>query len=134
MSSNLMAAMYGCMNSVAVTCCKHGFCFMRVTGNVNLEGCLSRNIFTNKFLSHMTYCVSLRFCFQVITDYHKGIIMTKYLPINPFPNKPWFLHVYNASLLKTLWEQEKLLIMSNFSFSHSVYYPFGELICHFYQI
>ena len=30
-------------------------------------------------------------------------------------------------LLKTLWEEEKLLIMSNFSFSHSVFYPFEEL-------
>ena len=23
------------------------------------------------------------------------------------------------------WEKEKLLVMSNFSFSHSVFYPFG---------
>ena len=36
---------------------------------------------------------------------------------NPFPNKPWFLHVCSTSLLKTLWEKEKLLVMSNFSFS-----------------
>ena len=47
--------------------------------------------------------------------------------INPFPNKPWFLRVCSESLLKTLWEKEKLLIMSNFSFFHSVFYPFGEL-------
>ena len=26
-----------------------------------------------------------------------------------------------TSLLKTLWEKEKLLVMSNFSFSHSVF-------------
>ena len=45
--------------------------------------------------------------------------------INPFPNKPWFLRVCSTSLLKTLWERVKLLIMSNFSFSHSVFYPFG---------
>ena len=31
------------------------------------------------------------------------------------------------SLLKTLWEKEKLLVKSNFSFSHIVFYPFGEL-------
>ena len=42
--------------------------------------------------------------------------------LNPFPNKPWFLR-----LLKTLWEKEKLLMMSNFSFSHSVFLPFREL-------
>ena len=47
--------------------------------------------------------------------------------INPFPNKPWFLHVCSTSLLKTLWEKEKLLVTSNFSFSNSVFYPFGEL-------
>ena len=48
-------------------------------------------------------------------------------PLNPFPNKPWVLHVYSASPLKTLWEKEKLLVTSNFSFSHSVLYPFREL-------
>ena len=46
--------------------------------------------------------------------------------LNPFPNKPWFLRVCSTSLLKTLWEKEKLLITSNFSFSHSVFYPFGQ--------
>ena len=44
---------------------------------------------------------------------------------NPFLNKPWFLHVC-MSLLKTLWEHEKLLVTSNFSFSNSVFYPFGD--------
>ena len=51
--------------------------------------------------------------------------------INPFPNKPWFLRVCSISLLKTLWEKEKLLVMSNFSFSHSVFYLFGELFAIF---
>ena len=46
---------------------------------------------------------------------------------NPFPNKPWFLRVCCTSLLKTLLEKEKLLVTSNFSFSHSVFYLFGEL-------
>ena len=41
--------------------------------------------------------------------------------VNPFPNKPWFLLVCNVSPLKTLWEKEKSLTMSNFSFSHSVF-------------
>ena len=47
--------------------------------------------------------------------------------LNPFQNKPWFLHVCGTSLLKTLWEKEKLLVTSTFSFSHCVFYPFGEL-------
>ena len=38
-----------------------------------------------------------------------------------------FLHVCCTSLLKTLWEKEKLLIMSNFSLSDSVFYPFEEV-------
>ena len=45
----------------------------------------------------------------------------------PFPNKPWFFHVCSTNLLKTLWKMEKLLVTSNFSFSHSVSYSFGEL-------
>ena len=39
---------------------------------------------------------------------------------------PRFLRVYGTSLLKTLWENEKLLVKSNFSLSHSVFYPFLE--------
>ena len=50
-----------------------------------------------------------------------------YFSFNPFPNKPWFLRVCSTSLLKTLWEKEKLLVTSNFSFSHNVFYPFIEL-------
>ena len=53
---------------------------------------------------------------------------------NPFPNKPWFLRVCSTSLLKTLWEKEKLLVMSNFSFTHSVFYPFRITLCHFHEI
>ena len=41
--------------------------------------------------------------------------------LNPFPNKPWFLPVCSTSPWKTLREKEKLLIMSNFSISHSVF-------------
>ena len=41
--------------------------------------------------------------------------------------KTLFLRVCSTSLLKTLWEKEKLLVTSNFSFSHSVVHPFGEL-------
>ena len=39
---------------------------------------------------------------------------------NCFPNNSWFLRVCIRGLLKTQWEKEKLLVMSNFSFSHSV--------------
>ena len=42
--------------------------------------------------------------------------------LTSFPNK----HVCITYLLKTQWEKEKLLVTSNFSFSHSVFYLFGE--------
>ena len=38
-----------------------------------------------------------------------------------------FWHPWETSLLKTLWEKEKLLATSNFSFSPSVFCPFWEL-------
>ena len=46
---------------------------------------------------------------------------------NPFPSKPWFLRVCSTSLLITLWEKEKLLVTSNFSFTHSLSSSVDEL-------
>ena len=40
---------------------------------------------------------------------------------------PWFSRVSSTILLKTMWEKEKLLITSNFSFSPNAFYPYGEL-------
>ena len=54
------------------------------------------------------------------------LVETFLLFVNPFPNKPLSLRVCTTSLLKTLWEKEKLLLTSNFSFSHSVFYPLGK--------
>ena len=56
------------------------------------------------------------------------------MSFNPFPYNPWFLCVCSTSHLKTLLEKEKLLVTSNFSFSHSVFYPLGELSAIFHQI
>ena len=41
--------------------------------------------------------------------------------INPLLHTYSFWCINNRQLLKTLWENEKLLIMSNFSFSHNVF-------------
>ena len=41
---------------------------------------------------------------------------------NPFPHNDTYWRPWETNLLKTLWEKEKLLITSNFSFSHSVFY------------
>ena len=45
--------------------------------------------------------------------------------------RPLFIQHGSTRLLKTLWEKVKLLVTSNFSFSHSVFYPFGELFAIF---
>ena len=45
--------------------------------------------------------------------------------INQFPHNDTFWRLWDTSRLKTLWEKEKLLVTSNFSFSHSVFYLFG---------
>ena len=45
--------------------------------------------------------------------------------INAFPHNDTFWCLWETSLLKTLWEKEKLFVMSNFSFSHNVFYLFG---------
>ena len=55
----------------------------------------------------------------------KGILSI--INFSSFPNKPWVSHVCSKSLLKSLGEKENLLVTSNFSFFHSVFYPSGEL-------
>ena len=62
------------------------------------------SIFTNKVFNSLWLCI-----------------------LNPLPNQPWFLRVGCTSLLKTLREKEKLLVKSNFSFSHSVFYQSRDL-------
>ena len=58
---------------------------------------------------------------------YKNTVGKGEIALNPFPNKPCFLCVCSTSLLKTLWEKEKLLITSNFSFSYIIFYLFEEL-------
>ena len=67
----------------------------------------------------------------LITSSHLAVFQSTF---NPFPNKPWFLRFCSTSLLKTPWEKEKLLVTSNFSFSHSVFYPFRELSATFIKL
>ena len=54
--------------------------------------------------------------------------------VNPFPHNDTFWRPWETSLLKTLWEKEKLLVTSNFSFSHSVFLPVWITFFHFCQI
>ena len=59
------------------------------------------------------------------------IYVTEALP--PFSNNPLFLLDCCTSLLKTPLEKEKLLVTSNFSFSHGVFNSFGELTAIFIE-
>ena len=52
-----------------------------------------------------------------IQGHHGPLVFLKH---NPFPNKQWILRVCSTHLFKTLWEKEKLIMMS-------VFYPCGEL-------
>ena len=63
-------------------------------------------------------------CFQ---NGFRRMTTTFHTSINSIPNKSLFLHACSTSLLKILWDKEKLLVTCNFSFSHSVSYLFLEL-------
>ena len=54
-----------------------------------------------------------------------GLFGKRLILFNPFLHNPWILRVCHASLLKTLWKKEKLLISTNFSLSHSVFHHIG---------
>ena len=62
---------------------------------------------------------SVKVKYQGAFLFHKCILFHN--DFNPFPNKPWFIHVCSTSLLKALREKEK------FSFPPSVFYHLGEL-------
>ena len=86
------------------------------------------------------FCVIIHDC--VGLENYLEVCKRKYLynpysgnrELNHFPHKPLFLRVCSISLLKTRREKEKLLVMSNFSFSHGVFYPFWRTVCHFHSI
>ena len=73
----------------------------------------------------------------LVTKFYSGWIFSNWRPftcINSFPHNDTFWRQWETSLLKTLWEKEKLLVTSNFSFSHNVFYHFWRTFCHFRQI
>ena len=101
--------------------------------------CLFKNIFfTNCFTyNFLTWSFTSAYVFIDRPINVNGFTVVIYVVamgaamFNLFPNKPWFLRVCSTSLLKTMWEKEKLLVTSNFSLSHSVFCLFGELSASF---
>ena len=58
-------------------------------------------------------------CFMFYDDHKRKLYLSQ--------KGPGFYVSPGQVFLKTLWKKEKLLVTNNFSFSHSVFYPFGEL-------
>ena len=94
-------------------------------------------------VKHWRYCLNLTLKFNLyfLQRQPKLHFVYKSIPdnkisdmFNPFPNKPWFLHVCITSFLKGLLDKVDLLVRNNFSFSHNVFYPFGELSAIFVKI
>ena len=104
-------------------------------------------LFSQCFLPYMKlifhFKCTLKCCLQFVSIWASLKFCHLVIWVNSFPNNSWFLRVCSTSLLKTLWEKEKLFITSKFSFSHSVFYPFGEpfaifikveiVVCNFFQ-
>ena len=79
----------------------------------------------NKFTPTSTVSESSKIIDMFLHYFSLCTVDTMYC--KPLPNKPWFLSANSTSPLKTLWKKEKLLVTSNFSFFHSVFYPFQKL-------
>ena len=84
--------------------------------NIEVKGAKSSFFFSWEASRHIWEYFYVCYCWEISIYY---IV----------PNKPWFLSVCGTSLLKMLWKKEKLLETSNFSFSYSIFYTFGELFC-----
>ena len=83
--------------------------------------------FVSPVLSEQTTPSFSRYCFVTLTEQIEFGQVKSGILFNPCPKQTLVLRVCSTILLKTQREKEKLLVTSNFSFSHSVFYLFGEL-------
>ena len=86
----------------------------------------SRQDYCNVYPLHKISCTVLDILYFEITPFYL------YRWLSPVPNKPCFFHVCSASLLKTLWEKEKLLV--NEQFLLSPVFSTCLVTCNFLQI
>ena len=129
--------------------CESNFSFSFAAVLLNISGCIDhafRLCKTQFLIIYSLYIVQglCRFPLELQTFCNIACCCQSTMwGINPFPNRPLFLRVCCSNLLKILWEKEKLLVTSNISFSHSVFYPssvlsaifitFKIVICKLYQ-
>ena len=101
----------------------HLFCHLYHTINLNVKPFWIRNNKRN------LYMFNFNFFFRVFHYWncYSIIGLSIEYSIKPFPHNDTFWRPWERSLLKTLWEKEKLLVTSNFSFTHSVFYLIKEL-------
>ena len=85
-----------------------------ITHNVKFVFHSGENIWGKGHNASYQHLLLFQQCFQKLKLCGKGLTFS-------------LTSVCSISLWKTLWVKEKLLVMSNFSISHSVFYPFGEL-------
>ena len=52
-------------------------------------------------------------------------------PVNPFPSKPWLLHVCSTSLLKTLWGKGEIACYEQFLLFPQCFLAIWITICQF---
>ena len=84
--------------------------FQKLVGTEENVGCTSILSFFHKVFPQLP---------QTITKTDPTSYLISALDFNPFPHNDTFWRPWETSLLKTLWEKEKLLITSNFPFSHN---------------
>ena len=83
-------------------------------------------------LQNLSVWWSLKFViWERVKVFYFGPLTQTTLTSKQCSNKPLFLRVCNSSLMKTLWEKEKLLVMSNFSFSLQCFLPICRIFHHF---
>ena len=75
--------------------------------------------------SWFDYLPTMKIC--AFADQFLSFFSNSFYKLTLSQTSPGFLCVCRASLLKTQWEKDKLLVTSNLSFFHSVFYPFGKL-------
>ena len=125
------------------------FCLMIHVCSISL-GKTEKLLTTSNISAFLTFCrTSCHFhqiwncCLQILSVRNslKFVISER---VNLSQTSPGFYVSAVYVFRKQCWKKEKLLIMSNFSFSHSVFYPFGELsivfikfeiiVCNFFQL
>ena len=80
-----------------------------------------------KISDYVSTCLTaydLHFCLDCSFEFSCGLWGVLIGPVfNPFPNKPWFLHVCSISLLKTLWKKGEIARNEQFLFFPQCFLP-----------